>query len=187
MNTELDGDLSITGLAVPLEPQTEVTFEWDNPQLIEVGIRQPLSDTWTLVANADWEDWSAFADNVLTVSDAPAGPVVAPLDRRWSGTYKIGAGGIYRKGEQRLGFGVSYDSSPVDDEDRTLDLPSDQQLRFGFAWGRDQGDKYDWGLGTTLLWLGNGKIDQENQGVRFAGEFDQNLLFFVGATIRRIF
>jgi long-chain fatty acid transport protein len=28
---------------------------------------------------------------------------------------------------------VAYDSSPVDDEDRTIDLPLDRQIRLGFG------------------------------------------------------
>jgi len=31
--------------------------------------------------------------------------------------------------ESQMALGVSYDSSPVDDDDRTLDLPFDKQIK----------------------------------------------------------
>ena len=32
-----------------------------------------------------------------------------------------------------LSAGVAYDTSPVDDKDRTIDLPLDEQLKFSFG------------------------------------------------------
>ena len=43
-----------------------------------------------------------------------------------------------------------------------------------------------WGIGSTVLWLGDGKVDQTAQGVRFAGEFDTNLTYFLCGTLRII-
>ena len=34
-------------------------------------------------------------------------------------------------------LGISYDSSPVDDDDRTIDLPLDEQLKLSAAYGRE--------------------------------------------------
>lgn len=188
MDVELEGDVSITGLRSPLlapSRENQLTFEWDNPQLIEVGIRQRLSDHWTLVANLDWEDWSAFAENTLTIQSGPAGnPIVAPIDRNWKDTYKFGIGAGHRKGKQLFAFGIAYDTSPVDDEDRTMDLPSDEQFRMSFVWGRDQGGRVDWAVAGTALWLGDGKLDQEAQDEHFAGEFDSNWMLFLGGTLR---
>ncbi len=188
MDVELEGDVSITGLRSPLLPpslENQLTFEWDNPQLIEVGIRQRLSDHWTLVANLDWEDWSAFSENTLTIQSGPAGnPIVAPIDRNWKDTYKFGIGAAHRKGKQRFAFGIAYDTSPVDDEDRTIDLPSDEQFRMSFVWARDQEGRIDWAIAGTALWLGDGKLDQMAQDERVVGEFDSNWMFFLGGTLR---
>ncbi len=185
MEVKLEGDIQITGLPLPVTPQGDLNFGWDNPQLLEIGIRQRLSDRWTIMVNADWEDWSQFSDNVVAIDLTGAEPVVVALDRMWEDTYKVGVGAVRSKGTQRISFGAAYDSSPVEDEDRTLDLPSDEQLRLSFMWGRERGGKYDWGIGGTLLWLGDGKLDQTNQGFRTAGEFDSNWTLFLGGTIRR--
>lgn len=88
---------------------------------------------------------------------------------------------------RKLAFGIAYDTSPVDDEDRTIDLPTDEQLRLSIAWGNDTGGRSAWGIGATLLWLGDGKVDQVAGGQRFAGEFDKNWILFVGGMYQRRF
>ena len=188
MEVDLEGDLKIEGLVLPLTPQSSFNFAWDNPQLIEIGFRHKLTDEWTITANADWEDWSAFGKNVLSVNDAPVGPVAVTIDRNWKDTYKLGIGAIRRLDNGTiLAFGASYDTSPVDDEDRTIDLPTDEQFRLSFAWARDTGGESTWGVGATWLWLGDGEVDQVAGGQRFAGEFDKNSILFIGGMYQRRF
>ena len=83
--------------------------------------------------------------------------------------------------------GVSYDTSPVDDDDRTFDLPVDEQLKFSFAYGRKGKGKFDYAVGATALYGGDAKIDQTAQGARTRGEFDTNWIFFIGGTLRYVF
>ncbi len=185
---ELDGDVTINDLLLPLEPQSSIDITWDNPQLLEIGIRYKLNEEWSLTANADWEDWSAFSVTDFAINDAPTGPVFRELDRNWKDTYKFGVGVFGERADGRhLAFGASYDTSPVDSSDRTVDLPSDEQLRLSAAYGRDTGGEHAWGIGATLLWLGNGKVDQVAGGARFAGEFDKNWILFVGGMYQRRF
>ncbi len=188
MEVDLEGDLSIIDLALPLTPQSSFNMGWDNAQLLEIGIRHRLSDEWTLTVNADWEDWSAFGQNVLSINDAPTGPVVVTIDRNWKDTYKFGVGATRELGNGTIiAFGAAYDTSPVDDADRTIDLPSDEQLRLSFAWGRNVGGRSAWGIGATWLFLGDGKVDQVAGGQRFVGEFDKNWILFVGGMYQRRF
>ena len=142
---------------------------------------------WTIVANANWEDWSAFKDNVLTINDAPNGPLVQTLERNWEDTYKVGLGFIRQLDRgKRLAFGASYDSSPVSVENRTVDLPTDEQLRLSFAYGYE-GERNGWAIGATWLWRGAGRVDTTAQGVRYAGEFKDNSILFIGATYLKRF
>jgi long-chain fatty acid transport protein len=188
MEVDLEGDLRITNLALPLVPQSSFNMAWNNPQLLEIGIRHRLSDEWTLLVNADWEDWSAFGQNVLTVNDAPTGPLAIAIDRNWKDTYKFGIGAIRElRNGTKFAFGAAYDTSPVDDADRTIDLPSDEQIRLSIAWGRTTGSRNVWGIGATFLWLGDGKVDQVAGGQRFVGKFDRNWILFVGGMYQRRF
>lgn len=185
---DLDGDVEINNLVAPLTPQSSLKASWDNPQLLEIGIRHQINDEWAITANADWEDWSAFSVNDFAINDAPIGPVLVQLDRNWKDTYKFGVGLMNKRANGTvMAFGAAYDTSPVDSEDRTIDLPSDEQLRLSAAYGWDAGGRTAWGIGATLLWLGNGKVDQTVGGARFAGEFDKNWILFVGGMYQRRF
>ena len=48
-------------------------------------MRYQLTDEWQLMANADWEDWSQFSDNLLSVQGGVLNPQAA-LDREWKDT-----------------------------------------------------------------------------------------------------
>ena len=44
-------------------------------------------------------------------------------------------------------------------------------------------EKWKYGLATTVMYMGDGKVDQTTQGERFKGEFDTNVMFIVGGMI----
>jgi long-chain fatty acid transport protein len=180
MEVNLEGDVRITRLADMGRPrETDIKIEWDNPQLLEIGIRQKLGDKWYLVANADWEDWSEFSKNTFTFD----GSDVAVLNRKWNNTYKLGVGAIWKGEKQDVGFGVSYDSSPVSNKNRTMDLPVDRQIAAGFSYVRDKDKKRNWALAANVTWFGDGKVNQVSQGERLVGEFDKNYALFLAATL----
>ena len=80
-----------------------------------------------------------------------------------------------------LTAGVAYDSSMMDDEDRTPDLPLGEMWRFGL------GARYDWskdlalGVGYTFLWSGDLDMDV-NQGPlagRVSGTYENTSMNFI--------
>jgi len=181
-DVELEGDVNFSGFTVlPTPTADSIEVEWTNPQVLRFGLQYKLDDQYTLFFDADWEDWSAFSDNRLEF-DGDLN-VVAELDRNWKDTYHVGAAVKRQWDGQHFSMGISYDTSPVDDDDRTIDLPVDEQLKLSVSYGRN-GERFDYAIGTTLMYLGDGKVDQTAQGVRFKGEFDTNYALFVGGTLR---
>ena len=181
-DAELEGDVNFSNFVGPTPVADEIEVDWTNPQLLRVGLQYKVDDEYTLFIDADWEDWSEFSDNQLAFQGGLLNPV-AQIDRNWKDTYHVGVGLMRRWNKQIFSVGVGYDSSPVDDDDRTIDLPLDEQLKFSMAYGREEG-RFDYSLGATLIYLGDGKVDQTAQGVRFKGEFDTNYALFVGGTLR---
>jgi long-subunit fatty acid transport protein len=84
-------------------------------------------------------------------------------------------------------MGFSYDSSPVSDGKRTIDLPMDEQIKLSAGMALQQTENLSYALGATLMYAGEGKVDQTAQEVRFKGKFDTNLILFVGGTVRYVF
>jgi long-chain fatty acid transport protein len=181
----LRGDLNFRNRQLPSPRPTanSAKLKWNNPQLIRVGASYRLNDEWRLLADADWEDWSEFSDNLLVVQGGTLDPSAA-IDRQWRDTWHVGIAAIRKKSNRAYSMGLSYDSSPVSDGKRTIDLPMDRQLKLSAGFATEQSRRFDYALGATLLHAGDGKVDQTTQGVRFKGEFDTNLVLFIGGSVR---
>lgn len=184
---ELEGDLSIKG--APLINQItgspdSVGVDFDVVQLIAIGLAYDVSDDLRIVVDFDYEDWSEFSDNYISIQ---GGAITTAIDRKWKDTWHVGVAALYKMTDSAFTAGLAYDSSPVEDEDRTLDLPVDEQLKFGASYSRFSRDNFAWALGFSYIWLGDGKIDQTTQGVRVTGEFDPNYLISFGGNIRYLF
>ena len=50
-----------------------------------------------------------------------------------------------------------------------------------------EGKKLSYALGASVMYAGDGKVDQTAQNVRFKGKFDTNLVFSLGGTVRYTF
>jgi len=181
-DANLEGDVSFHKFVGPKPTADSIKLKWTNPQVLQVGLQYKVNDQYILFLDADWEDWSEFSDNRMSFQGGALNPVVN-LDRNFKDTYHLGVGVVHHWGEQAFSVGIGYDSSPVDDKDRTIDLPLDEQLKLSMAYGRE-GEKLNYSIGATLMYLGEGKVDQTAQGVRFKGEFDTNYALFVGGTLR---
>lgn len=187
-DVNLSGDLNFRNwqLPIPRPSANSAKLQWDNPQLVEVGMRYQLNDEWQLAVNADWEDWSEFSDNFLFVEGGTLDPSAA-LDRQWRDTWHAGIALLHKRGNKGYSVGLSYDSSPVSDGKRTIDLPMDSQLKLSAGMAVDHSDGLDYSLGATLMYGGDARVDQTAQDVRFKGEFDTNLILFVGGSVRYVF
>jgi long-chain fatty acid transport protein len=184
MDVDLDGDLKIKGLAAPV-PNQSVDVSWKNPQTLEVGLKHALDKQKSLAFKLGWQDWSRFSKNSISVD--PAGAQVT-VDREWDDTWNIGAAYAQKLDTESVyTLGISYESSPVKDKHRTFDFPVDEiwKLASSYAWAGQK--NLDYSVGATLYMMGDAEIDQTSQGVRATGEFDNNLILFLGGTLRYIF
>lgn len=189
-DVELEGDLEFSNVQVPILNEItsrldKVEADWTNPQWLEFGLRYDYSDKLKLMFNAGWQEWSEFSQNTFTIGGSIANPVVQTLDRNFDDTWHAGVAFAYLLGrDSAFTMGYSYDSSPVDDDDRTLDLPFDEINKISalYAW-RGNG-KFDYAVGGTLTHLGDGAVDQTSQGVRVKGEYDNNWVLFFGGTLK---
>ncbi len=185
---ELGGDLKFEG--APLINQItgnpdSIGVDFDYAQVIAVGLAYDVSDNLRLVVDLDWEDWSEFSDNYISIQ---GGELTTAVDRNWDDTWHIGVAMLYKIDDDSFcSAGIGYDSSPVEDEFRTADLPLDEQLKLGFSYGKTREDRFDYSVGLGLIWLGDAKMDQVAQGVRYAGEFDSNYLVSLGGNVRYLF
>ncbi|NOQ90543.1 MAG: hypothetical protein GQ549_06330 [Gammaproteobacteria bacterium] len=187
MDVKLKGDLDFNDLSGPTPPADKIKIGWDNPQTLKAGLSYEFEKGKKVMFSANWEDWSQFSKNQVAVTGGPLNPT-GVIERNFKDTWSAGVAFVdWSIKEHGYSVGASYDSSPVSDKNRTIDLPFDETFRLSTAYFWTGQNHLDFGLGATLTYFGEGKVDQTAQGVRFKGKFDTNVAAFLGGTIRYIF
>ena len=97
------------------------------------------------------------------------------IPRDWKDTWKFAAGVHFRPVDNwLLQVGFSYDTSPVDSDDRTPDMPMDRQIRYA------TGVQYKWSdrlsVGGEFVYADYGKAKIDNDLLK--GDYKRNDIFF---------
>jgi long-chain fatty acid transport protein len=185
MDVNLEGDTKIHGwkLPIPKPKANDIEIDWDNPQTVKLGLKYRLDEKNLLFLSAGWEDWSKFSENTLALKGGALNPEIT-LDREFDDTWNAGIALGHAEGNHVTSIGIAYESSPVSDRHRTLDLPFEELYKLSFAYGWEGHKDLDFSLGSTIYLIGDAKIDQTSQGVRTKGKYDTNYIVFLGATVR---
>jgi len=158
----------------------DIKVEFTMPQAIMLSAFHELTDRLALMGNLGWQEWSEFGKVGVVVTSAD--PSSLTVDRNYKDTWHVAVGAQYRVADPwLLTAGAAYDSSMMDDEDRTPDLPLGEAWRFGL------GARYDWskklalGVGYTFLWSGDLDMDV-NRGPlagRVSGTYEKTSMSFI--------
>jgi long-chain fatty acid transport protein len=187
-DTELKGDVKVSNLLTRFNPSGTVKLDWTNPQWLDLGLRFRAREDLDLMVSGGWQEWSEYSSNQLAITTSGGRAGAAVIDRQWDDTWYLGIAAEKRFGDSAsLTLGVKYDSSPVDDANRTFDLPVDETWTVSASYGWTGKGRFDYAIGGSLLYSGDADIDQTSQGVRVTGDFDSNWIFFLGGTLRHRF
>lgn len=182
-NVNVSGDGVFSGLPVTL-PDLDVEIDWDTPQSVQVGVQHAFSPSWIMGVDFIWEDWSVFSKNQVVASFDGGVGTSTTIDRNWKDTYAGEISVTHIDGQNVYNAGLSYVTSVVDDEDRTIDLPLDDSFVISLAASRNASESLTYGVGGAIIFNGDAAVDQTAQGTRFAGEFDTNIIFAIGASLQ---
>ena len=180
---ELEGDLEITGLAVPV-PTADFKLGVTLPQGIEFGIQQALSETWILGLTFVWQDWSQFDKLVVDVAFAGGATTTATANSNFTDAYLGGLSltHIMGGGADIIKAEVNYASSPVSDSDRVIALPADEALSLSLGYAHNT-KTVTYALGGALVFNGDAEVNNIAQGVQFSGDFDTNVIYVLGGSV----
>ena len=187
-DVDLSGDLKTSGLQQPLAnllgDADSITVDFDLPEAFTFGLRYRVTEQLTLLADSNYQRWSQFSQTNVRIDDIGGNPGVTSFDRDWKDTWHVGGALKYDFGVNHIvAMGISYDSSPVTNKDRTADLPIDEQFRVAAAYGKNNPIGLAYSFSASYVYFGEGKMDQTAQGERFKGKFDTNYLVFVAASV----
>jgi long-chain fatty acid transport protein len=167
---EFSGDLDISPLPIPtLASDLELPLA----QTVRGGAYFELNDKVALLCSAAWEDWSAM-DNVFLNTAVLA----AKLPRNWDDTWHVSGGVHFRpKEDWLLQTGLSYDSSPVDEKDRTADMPLDRQWKIAAGAQKDLSQRLTLGGQFVYMNMGDAEIQNPSPVNGLIGEYDPNEIY----------
>ena len=179
---DFDSNLELTLPAGVGPENVKSSVEFTYPQTIRMSATQELTDSVTLLAGLAWEDWSVF--DKLLISTPVGG---ADLPREWDDTWHMSLGLRWRRNPIWTHYaGVSYDTDPTNAQDRTADMPIDEQWRYsvGTTFHRDNGHS----INASLTYADYGEAKIDNSGTRpgsgaawtLTGDYSSNRLIFLG-------
>jgi long-chain fatty acid transport protein len=168
LEPNFDGDLKVAGPGGGgLSTSSELKFTF--PQLVRVGAYHELSDQWALLGTVGWEDWSSF-DSFEVSTDQGGGSI----ETDWKDTYHFSGGVHYRPSDDwLLQAGITYDTSPVSDGNRTADLPIDRQIRYAAGVQHQLTENLNLGGAFEFIDMGDAKIKSDSLG----GNYKDNRIF----------
>ena len=139
-------------------------------QWVKTGIYHDINDRFALLGTVGWEDWSSMENVNLSTSSGGT----AALPRNWKDTWHFAGGLHYRLSKPwLLQFGIAYDTSPVDAEDRTADMPVDRQIRYNIGTQFTKSETLTIGGAFEYADLGDAEINNS----QLKGSYESNDLF----------
>lgn len=155
------------------------------PQAVMASLYHELGpgSRWTVLANLGWQDWSQFGKVDIGLTTSP--PTSLTTQSKFKDTWHAAVGAQYALSDAwALYGGVAYDSSMVDDADRSVTLPVGEGWTFGFGSRYKMRPGYDVSFGYALKWAGDLTVDNDRGPLagRVAGEYGNTALHVMSVT-----
>ena len=168
---DFSGDVKINPLGIQAGIDTSIAFA----QTLRAGVYFDLNEKIALLSSVAWEDWSSLENQIISTQRGSA-----TIPRGWDDTWHVSGGIHYRLfPDWLLQAGIAYDSSPVDAEDRTPDLPIDRQWRYSLGAQHDFSERFS--AGGQFVYADYG--DAEINNSLLVGDYERNSIFFFACNL----
>lgn len=145
------------------------------PAVAILSIYHELDDQWAVMTNMGWQNWSEFGKTNFTFNNLD---LKIKDDRDFEDTWSVALGAHYQYSDNWLFMaGLAYDSSPVSDKNRTIDMPLDRQIRYALGAQYEFSKDLSLMVGYELLDAGQGKVSNTGPITgTLEGDFKSNLI-----------
>ncbi len=158
------------------------------PNRIMAGVHQDIDSRWSVMADAGFETWSQFGR--VEVSVDTANPVSLTKTIAYQDTWHVAAGAQFRPDEAwTLSGGVAYDSSIMNDAQRTVLTPIGSAWRFALGAQWAISPTVTLGLQDTFIWGGTLPLQQDRGPLagEVQGQYDGTLVNMLAVNARFVF
>lgn len=139
LDQDIDGTLT-TSSAVPATTTGSVNLTLDLPDMLTVGLRQRITDRFTMMAGFEWSNWSRIGTPRLYTgsgANATIGGTAITFPFQYSDGYFYSLGGEYLIDPAwTVRAGIAFEKSPITDGVRTPRLPDNDRMWYsvGFSY-----------------------------------------------------
>jgi long-chain fatty acid transport protein len=150
------------GLGILLKNPPTLDLGMTVPQSVMVGVYQDINTNWAVMADVGWQDWSQFSEVSIGVNTAnPANSKDLTSNLHFNDTWHGAIGAEYKYSpDWRFTGGFAYDTSAVNDANRSPVLPVGQAYRFGLGAFYKISQTVDLGAAYEFLWTGDLSVNQ---------------------------
>lgn len=132
------------------------------PQSVSVGVRQRVSEAFTLMGTVEWTEWSRLSTVPITTS---ATPLVLPgfpgaLPFQWDDGWFVSVGAEYQWSPAwAVRAGLGFERSPVNDQVRAARLPDNDRVWVGAGLTYNWNDRLALELGYTHIFVEDAPVN----------------------------
>ncbi len=160
----------------------QLNVDMNVPQTVTTSVSYQLDPQWTLLGSLGWQDWSDFGKVGVEV-DTGLGSTSRTAQRQYKDTWHASIGAQHQINPKlRWNVGLGYDSSAVDDKDRTVDNPMNEAWRLATGVSYALQEDVDVHMSYTLIYLGDMDVQQTKarSGGSVSGEYKNAALHVLG-------
>lgn len=154
MDYKIEGDLTFNSAALAAA-ESDVKADVSLPATWSIGLSHQLDPQIRLLADYTWTGWDAIQElDIVRTSGPASGATAARTELGFENSYRVGVGVEYQLNQLwLLRAGVAYDTSPVQDADRTPRLPDNDRtwLSIGARYQPEANWSVD--VGYTYIWV----------------------------------
>lgn len=163
----------------------QLNVDMNVPQTVTTSVSYQLDPQWTLLGSLGWQDWSDFGKVGVEV-DTDLGSTARTAQRQYKDTWHASIGAQHQINPKlRWNVGLGYDSSAVDDKDRTVDNPMNEAWRLATGVSYALQEDVDVHMSYTLIYLGDMDVQQTKarSGGSVSGEYKKAALHVLGGGV----
>lgn len=155
------------------------------PQMVMFSAYHEIDQKWAVMGNVGWQNWSRFGK--VEVGIHSSNPTNLTLDNDYNDTWHVALGAQYRYSPVWMfSTGVSYDSSAVDDDKRSVTVPMGEVVSFALGAQYAIKPNLTFGAAYSFAWVGDMPVNQERGPLagRVAGSFKNSSFNFLALNLK---
>ena len=154
----LKGTSTTTGpvAAVAAALTGSITGKITTPETVSLGIRQKVSDRFSLLGTAEWTNWSRFKNLTINISTGAS----SVTNESWKDSWYFALGGEYKWSENTtFRAGAAYELSSVPDATRTPRLPDNDRIWLSAGATHKVNGWLDVNMGLTHIFVKKARVN----------------------------